>query len=874
MNRCCFSISILFIVTAFVPSLPVRADKNPFLEQIRNFPQEKIHVTTDRDSYIAGDTVWLRAHCVDAATLEPLTVSRYVYVELRTQDNLLVRRVKILQRNGIYAGYMPLPATLSNTEYVLCAYTLYMRNQGGDYLFSKAISVNPYKEPEKKKRRRTDSAFDVSFFPEGGYLIDGQPCRVGFKALGSDGLSCRVSGVVRDDKGRIMARFTSRHAGMGSFEFTPMPGRKYTAECRRDNGKPRRFALPASNNYTFVLRVEPNDTSFVVSVRSAKRWRAQGLKLLVHRCGTQCYYKEWDPQVASLTFLREELPGGLYQILLLSATGEALSERLVFNRRDEMSEVRMQTTGTMAQRSKVVLNVEVLDDKRHPAQGNFALSVTDRRSSAPSSSGSIYSTLLLSSELRGVVEDPDWYFAPENADGATGLDELLLTQGWRRYDVPKLLRYQYQEPYYPLEAGQEITGRIERTNPLRKKKKLDRYTMQMLVPQNGYATSCPIAEDGTFALNGFDFPDSTTFVLRPTVGNRTITDARILITPDSFPEYRVLPRLYEPDPVYVAQARHYIERKGQADMRNILIDTVVVTAKRPDDGIDLNAPEHRLAARSWDAEQIKETGAGTILDFISRMPGVQVTGRQVYYKGHTPAFMVDGRLEETVKTLTGVNMYGEGESDGWATARLTLDPKKERGISSGVLNGIITVGNIIQSGGSPWDARQAAQELQQKAQGKGQRAKQFIDDFDNVPDCLYYPIEQVARIDLIDRNQSNLWGANLKGGIISITMKKGKALAEAYTAAPSPDMSVFTPLGFQTPAEFYAPTYETEKALRSMVPDYRTTLYWNPSVVLDEFGRATVEFYTSDAPADYSIMVEGVSQQGKIIDLDTSFPKK
>ena len=857
MNHYQSFLIVLFCGVVLFPVSRVRADKNPFLEQIRNFPQEKIHVTTDRDSYIAGDTVWLRAHCVDAATLEPLTVSRYVYVELRTQDNLLVRRVKILQRNGIYAGYMPLPATLSNTEYVLCAYTLYMRNQGGDYLFSKAISVNPYKEPEKKKRRRTDNAFDVSFFPEGGYLIDGQPCRVGFKALGSDGLSCRVSGVVRDDKGRIMARFTSRHAGMGSFEFTPMPGRKYTAECRRDNGKPRRFALPASNNYTFVLRVEPNDTSFVVSVRSAKRWRAQGLKLLVHRCGTQCYYKEWDPQVASLTFLREELPGGLYQILLLSATGEALSERLVFNRRDEMSEVRMQTTGTMTQRSKVVLNVEVLDDKRHPAQGNFALSVTDRRSSAPSSSGSIYSTLLLTSELRGVIEDPDWYFAPENADGATGLDELLLTQGWRRYDVPKLLRYQYQEPYYPLEAGQEITGRIERTNPLRKKKKLDRYTMRMLVPQNGYATSCPIAEDGTFALNGFDFPDSTTFVLRPTVGNRTITDARILITPDSFPEYRVLPRLYEPDPVYVAQARQYIEQKGQADMRNILIDTVVVTAKRPDDGIDLNAPEHRLAARSWDAEQIKEAGAGTILDFISRMPGVQVMGRQVYYKGHTPAFMVDGRLEETVQTLTGMNMYGEGETDEWSLQRQSQKNKGHMSIGLAPING------------NP-SAKEQNREDPVYSQKRG---IQYIDNFDNVPDCLYYPIEQVARIDLIDRNQTTLWGTNLKGGIIAITMKKGKALAEAYTAAPSPDMSVFTPLGFQTPAEFYAPTYETEKARRSMVPDYRTTLYWNPSVELDEFGRATVEFYTSDTSADYKVTIEGVSKIGKIISFSENIVK-
>ena len=157
-----------------------------------------------------------------------------------------------------------------------------------------------------------------------------------------------------------------------------------------------------------------------------------------------------------------------------------------------------------------------------------------------------------------MIEDPDWYFAPDNAQGDEGLDELLLTQGWRRYDVPKLLRNEYEEPYYPLEAGQEIAGRIERTAMFSKKKKLDRYTMRLLVPRSGYATSAPIAEDGSFALNGFEFPDSTTFVLRPTVRGRTITDARILITPDSFPEYRTLPRLRQPDPTYVAQARRYI----------------------------------------------------------------------------------------------------------------------------------------------------------------------------------------------------------------------------------------------------------------------------------------------------------------------------
>lgn len=123
---------------------------------------------------------------------------------------------------------------------------------------------------------------------------------------------------------------------------------------------------------------------------------------------------------------------------------------------------------------------------------------------------------------------------------------------------------------------------------------------------------------------------------------------------------------------------------------------------------------------------------------------------------------------------------------------------------------------------------------------------------------MYYPIEQVARIDLIDRNQTSYWGTSLKGGIIAITMKKGKALAEAYAAAPSPDVSIVIPLGYQTLRSF---TLRHTTPKRNIEPTRPTiaTLYWNPVVKLDDLGQATVEFYTSDAPVDYDISIEGVS---------------
>ena len=112
-----------------------------------------------------------------------------------------------------------------------------------------------------------------------------------------------------------------------------------------------------------------------------------------------------------------------------------------------------------------------------------------------------------------------------------------------------------------------------------------------------------------------------------------------------------------------------------------------------------------------------------------------------------------------------------------------------------------------------------------------------------------------------------LWGATSwkRAGIISITTKKGKELDDATRTLPARDVGFASPLGYQTPAEFYAPAYATEKARRSMVPDYRTTLYWNPTVKLDDTGQATVEFYTSDAPVDYDITIEGITQTGKIV---------
>ena len=808
---------------------------NPFIEQIEHYPQEKLHVSTDKDSYIAGDTIWLRAHCADAATHRPVAASRYVYVaasryvyvaasryvyvELRDDRGSLVRRIKLLSRDSVYSGYLPTQSLERFGDYSLTAYTLYMRNQGPDYFFKKPLTIWPYQESRRTQRNtsvRKVSDFDVSFFPEGGYLIDGYACCVAFKALGDDGGSVEITGVVKNDRDETVDTLRTLHGGMGCLRFTAHTGERYYAECTMAGGKTERFELPASNNLACVLRVLQTERDFTVMVQSG-RPLPKGLRLLVHCRGNLCYFREWNDDLPSLIFERDKLPGGVLQILLLDKAGNALSERLVFNRGEELATTDMQVRGSLKQRTKVTLAVTATDPDGGPAAGDFSIAVTDRAAVPAATSGSIYSTLLLTSELRGTIETPDWYFEGRDAARVAALDALLLTQGWRRYDVPAAVRGEYATPAYPLEVGQEIAGRINKGGLWNRKKKLDRYEMRMIVPRWHYSLQAPIDKEGRFALNGFDFPDSTLFVLRPAAAKGLLPEAYVKVARDSFPEVGTLPRVPETDAAspYLAQARHYIEQRGQTDMRNILIDTVYVTHHKR---LESTRPEHRLASHTWTAEQIKEAGGATLLDFLAMIPGVNVFDRAVTYKGSIPKFMVEGSLDEP-----------------------------EVGVGIGV----------------PVLVRRSQAELLGIQDPNA--VFKYTDTYRNPPICFTYPLDWIKRIDLIEGPEAAFLGHKDCSAIFSLTLKSGAELENSVSSAPSIYVAVASPIGYQTPAEFYAPAYATEKARRSMAPDYRTTLYWNPTVKLDDTGQAIVEFYTSDAPADYDISIEGVTQTGKIV---------
>ena len=113
------------------------------LDYYQKVPQEQIYVHTDKPYYVPGDTVWFRAHLVDAVTHTPISRSRYVYVELHEQqpDTLVQRIIVKCDSDGVFANALVLPRELKGGCYTLAAYTQWMRNFPAERFFYKQLLV-------------------------------------------------------------------------------------------------------------------------------------------------------------------------------------------------------------------------------------------------------------------------------------------------------------------------------------------------------------------------------------------------------------------------------------------------------------------------------------------------------------------------------------------------------------------------------------------------------------------------------------------------------------------------------------------------------------------------------------------------------------
>ena len=380
---------------------------------------------------------------------------------------------------------------------------------------------------------------DVQFFPEGGDLIAGIAKKVAFKAVGSDGRGLPVTGTIVDQSGNEVASITDSRFGMGYFTMTPEAGNAYTAALTFENGESREYPLPPVADQGINITVLKSDTAQLqLAIAANDRYLAanegKAYYLIAQANGILCYAAQATLRNESVlvNLPKERFPTGIAQLTLFDATGKPLSERLVFVETIQPLAITVSSDkDTYGAKEQVQLALAVANDGA-PTEGNYSVSVVDE-TKVPvddSSETTILSNLLLTSDLKGYVESPNYYFTEPDAEKREALDALLLTQGYRRFSYTEVLADKYPQVQFFPEQGIEISGVLR----LNDGKPVVNGGLLLSIPDRSFRTDVYTDDRGRFVFSDLQFTDSSRVTINAR-GNDNYRNMVINVDPMQFP---------------------------------------------------------------------------------------------------------------------------------------------------------------------------------------------------------------------------------------------------------------------------------------------------------------------------------------------------
>ena len=821
--------------------------------------QEKVYLHFDNTAYFQGDVIWFSAYVVNASTHAPAS-SKVLYVELLSPNGVVLRQLKLKVEDGRASGSLPLVdvsteearalrgvTALPSGFYEVRAYTRTMLNFDDAAVFSRVFPVyeapekegnysdpimrpwdNPYdmQRPEKEKAK----TLTVSFYPEGGNLVMGTPCRIAFKAIGANGQGVEVSGTIEQEN-QAPITLTTLHDGMGQFTLTPTQ-KRHTAEFTYE-GKKYKFRLP-----------EPSDKGYTLMADNLRPGQLRGrltgyagcpdelLGVMLICRGSVAYFDTLSIRggTAGFAIPKEKLPTGVHQLTLFNAEGRIFAQRQLFiNNGIEAGNIAVTTTDTQYEPfAPVTMHVQTTAPDGTPMPTTLSLSVRDNQDLGTAYADNIFTNMLLSSELKGYIHNPEYYFESNDTEHTRALDLLMMTQGWTRYNWAQMARV---EPFYIkhyVEDGLVIDGCVlgrMRDKPIEGATvKLRLYSPDRSQKQETFVVT---DENGSFGFAVEEFYDKWDMFLSVTQDDKEL-DCRIRLDRASRPAVRAY-----------TDADTYLPQHPEA-----MYDTLVAVEKdpflqaNPDsvfllDNVDIHGRKKYidfLTFKAYNAEEDTELhldqGKYTYMvrDYLNEK-GYNIDYTR--YDGAIPdSFttrdeVIQWTLEQCPINNRRVFWYLHDEDSKWFKASYTpgfdidmLDVKS-----------IIVYDSPFEYMALPFVREALSQEI----------------------------------IEKLNTTTSGLDGVLSRGlYVIDITMypkglRKSKVKGQRQT----------TFRGYTTGAEFYAPEYPNGPIKGDV--DYRRTLYWNPALTTDTNGQAEVLFYNNGYSKQFHISAEGITPQGVLL---------
>jgi len=484
-----------------------------------NHISEKAYLHFDKPYYAAGDTIYFKAYITLGEKHQLSDLSGVLHVELLNTKNKVDQFIKVQITDGVTWGDFALPDSLPAGNYRIVAYTRWMRNDGS--YFERMIPVGSLqgKIPESGIHPKpVNEKADLQFFPEGGQLITGITSKVAFKTVGVNGLGLNVTGIITDNTGAEVSRFASTRLGMGSFYLDPSPGKTYLAKVSFADGSTNTINLPNATMSGIILSVD-NDSvaTATVKIEANEAYfnenKGKDYTLLIYSGGVATTVNlKLDSAVVKLDVLKRKLHTGIATVTLFSSANEPLAERLIFVQNyDQLNLEVSSDKAVYAKRGKANITLRAIDRRGDPASGHFSVSVTDE-SLVPvdeNSENTILTDLLLTSDLKGYIEQPSYYFTNINNKTNADLDLVMLTHGYRRFEWKKLLSNDYAPIAFQPEKGLEVNGKV--TNLFGKP--IEKGTVTLIPAKGGQVLSAVSDDKGMFRFSNLTFNDTTHFVL-------------------------------------------------------------------------------------------------------------------------------------------------------------------------------------------------------------------------------------------------------------------------------------------------------------------------------------------------------------------------
>ena len=772
---------------------------------LRQAPEEKAYLHFDKPYYMAGETVWFKAYLFDAAQHGIDSVSRILYVDLvQPEKGTILKHLTLKCTSGTTNGEIKLDEKLPEGVYTLRAYTQYMRNFSDDFFFKKELKIwqkKDNKTPNEGDMKAFSLVADCPFFPESGNLVAGVLSRVGFKAVNKMGRGLDIEGCILENNTDTLTFFKSEHLGMGMLSFTPQMGKTYRAKVKNTDGSTTSFNLPQVIEKGYVMLVDnvSNKTNIKVYVNNSQPQaadKAGELVVIGQQRGTICFTAKIPntKTIVPLSIARQSVPDdGIVQITLFNTDGTPLCERVVFIKKQaQQFNLKLTADKTAYKpREKVTLTLEATDSLGKPVVGNFSLAATDSKQVTPQYQDNILSYVLLTSDLKGFIEDPAYYFKPNDFNATRHLDYLMMTQGWRRFTWQNVIAAHNPRIDYPLEQGLAITGRAVRFN----KKASSKAKMTLLLkPKDNKNPLLGIGEcdsSGRFAFYNLDFQDSCQMLVQAVKpkGGRGLDIVLDTLALPKMATALLAPSMLYFDPKAFAE---FLKRSAEAleyDRQIRLKD------------------EQMLNTLEVKAKKIEKS------DF-RRIYGKPMMGKSIALSDKdciTYRTVFDVIQQQTA----GIQV---SQSDGEYIV------KSRGGTLNFAVDGMITDNTFIES----------------------------------LQPC------DIEMVDVLRGSDATIFGTQAgDGGIINILTKSGNPNYDGPSTQLVPGIITGWRVGYHVAKEFYAPQYDVSKPEYDL-PDFRSTIFWKPSVKTDATGKATVSFWNSDAKTTVQINVEGFSNKGRV----------